>query len=118
MQGLEKMLTLSWPDSALSPNSRCHWSVRAKAAKAARKAAWWATKASGDRVEGNGKIDLYVVFYPPDKRRYDLDNRIASIKSVLDGVADGLQVDDSRFRLICEMGGIIKGGEVRIIITG
>jgi crossover junction endodeoxyribonuclease RusA len=111
------MILLSWPPAALSPNAHIFWATRAKAVKSYRKEAWVATINSKDKVEGDGLIDLYVVFYPPDKRRYDLDNRLASIKSGLDGIADGLKVDDRRFRLIIEMGAVIKGGEVRVIVT-
>lgn len=33
-------------------------------------------------------------------------------------IADGLGVNDCRFRLRIEMGAVIKGGEVRIVVTG
>lgn len=112
------MITLPWPDKVLNPNSRCHWSSKAKAAKAYRQSAGWATKASGDKVDGDGMIDLHITFYPPSKRLYDLDNCLSSIKSGCDGIADGLGVNDRRFRLRIEMGASIKGGEVRVVVTG
>lgn len=112
------MITLPWPDRDLHPNARPHWATKAKAAKAYRQAAGWLTKASGDRIEGVGAIDLHITFYPPSNHRHDLDGCLSAIKSGLDGIADALRVDDARFAIRIEKGEVIKGGEVRIIITG
>lgn len=112
------MITLAWPDRVLHPNSRKHWSARAKAAKAYRQAAGWLTKASGDKVEGMGKIDLHITFCPPNRHKHDLDGCLSACKAGLDGIADALKVDDSRFTLKIEKGGVVKDGQVRIIITG
>lgn len=111
------MIILPWPNRVLHPNARSHWAAKAKAAKAYRKAAGWLTKASGDTVDGMGAVDLHITFYPPNKRKHDLDGCLSAIKAGIDGVADALKVDDSRFTIRIEKGEIIKGGEVRIIIT-
>lgn len=111
------MIELCWPAKQLSPNFRGHWSRKAKAAKLARQVAGWNTKASGVKVSGEGLIDLHITFHPPDKRRRDLDNCIASMKSLLDGVADGLCVNDSRFRLHLEFGEVVNGGKVVVKIN-
>lgn len=112
------MIVLMWPPIELSPNSRYHWAVKSRRAKAYREAAGWATRAAKVKVEGKGAIDLHISFYPPSKRRYDLDNLLASIKNGIDGIADALGVDDNRFRLRIERCAVIKGGEVRIVVTG
>jgi crossover junction endodeoxyribonuclease RusA len=109
-------ITLPWPDKALSPNARVHWAVKAKAVKAARQAAGWATKAAGVKVEGEGFIYLQITFNPPSKRRHDLDNCVARAKSLFDGIADALGVDDSRFRYGFEFGESVKGGRVTVEI--
>ena len=111
------MITLSWPPRVLHPNARPHWAVKAKAVKAYRQAAGWAAKASGDRVKGDGAVELYIVFYPPNKRKHDLDGCLSAMKAGIDGIADALGVDDSRFTLRIERGAVIKGGEIRIIVT-
>ena len=111
------MIVLSWPPRELSPNWRGHWSKKSKSAKAYRKEAGWATVEAREVVEDEGMIDLHVTFYPPDKRHYDGDNLLARIKSGLDGIADGLAVNDKRFRVRYEIGAVIKGGEVRVIVT-
>lgn len=56
---------------------------------------------------------LCLDFYPPDKRRRDVDNLLASLKSALDGICDAWGIDDSRFRMIIlRMEAPIKGGKV------
>lgn len=45
-------------------------------------------------------IPLSIVFVAPDGRHRDLDNCLAAAKAQIDGVADGLKVNDKRFRPI------------------
>lgn len=52
-------------------------------------------------------------FVPPDRRARDIDNLVASMKSGLDGLADVLGVDDSRWALSAELAGEV-GGFVRV----
>lgn len=60
----------------------------------------------------DGLIDVKVIFYPPNKRRRDMDNMLASIKAALDAVSEAWGVDDSRFRLTLEVACVVKGGSV------
>ena len=108
------MIILPWPDKALNPNSRTHWAVKAKATKAYRQAAGWAARASKHKCDIGGIINLHITFMPPDKRRRDMDNMIASCKGLLDGIADGLGVNDSRFALHIGIGEVRKGGQVLV----
>ena len=90
-----KTITLPLPAKELSPNSRCHWSKKYRKAKSARTAARLLSSSilgSSEQVAG-----YRLVFYWPDKRRRDRDNAIASCKSVIDGIADGVNQDDSTF---------------------
>lgn len=109
-------LRLPWPNRALHPNSRGHWSKRAKAARQARESAAWEAKAlwTGVRLP-RGPLRLVVSFHAPDKRRRDLDGCHSSIKAYLDGIADAMQFDDSH---ICStelsFGAVKSGGEVVI----
>ena len=43
-------------------------------------------------------VSVLMRFYPPTKRARDWDNLLASMKSGIDGLADGLGVDDNIFR--------------------
>lgn len=104
-------IALPWPPKELSPNSRGHWTKKAKAAKRYRVHAYLAAMVQrrADFIDTDGPVTLEIVFYPPDKRRRDLDNIIASMKPALDGIADALGVDDSRFKLVCSMGDDLLG---------
>ena len=94
-------IILPWFDRSLSPNSRVHWSQRAKAAKQARKDAHYATLAAGYNkqtfADYGGKIHLWIEFYPKTRHRVDDDNCLSGIKSHGDGIADALGVNDARF---------------------
>lgn len=105
-------LTLAWPAKDLSPNSRCHWSRKSKAAKLARAAAWAVTKQQRAVAPADGPVALTLTFCAPDKRRRDTDNMLAAMKSSLDGIADALGVDDNRFQLTMRRGEVVKGGAV------
>lgn len=90
---------LPWPARDLHPNARVHWAVRAKAAKAARLNAAWSAKAAGfGRMEAEA-IQATVIFTPPDNRNRDEDGMLTSCKAYLDGIADVIGVDDSKWRL-------------------
>jgi crossover junction endodeoxyribonuclease RusA len=59
-----------------------------------------------------------VTFRPPDKRRRDLDNLVASAKSLGDGVADAIRVDDALWSVTYAIGEPTKGGAVIVEIEG
>jgi crossover junction endodeoxyribonuclease RusA len=92
-------VTLGWPPSILSPNSRAHWAKRAIAAKKYKTACWALTLEAKLAAPAEGPIDLDIEFVPPDRRHRDLDNMLSSAKALLDGVALALGVNDRRFRL-------------------
>lgn len=110
-------IILPWPPRELHPNSRTHWAKRAKHTKACRTRAGWETKAAKISAPHEGKISVCLVFCPPDNRRRDLDGCLSASKAFLDGVADGLGVDDSRFNLSLEMGPVVSGGQVRVFVA-
>lgn len=112
------MILLPWPAKELSPNARVHWSKKAAAAKYARLYAFVRTKEAKLSV-GAGKVLLAIEFVKPSRRRMDLDNMLASIKPHIDGVAQGLGVDDARFRYLLDVAEEpVKGGLVRVSIQG
>lgn len=107
------LLTLPWPPSSLSPNKRQHWRVTAKAKKAYREACAYHARLQGAREISAERLHVRLRFVPPDKRRRDLDNLIASMKAGLDGLADVLGVDDHKWSLAVEVSDQI-GGFVRV----
>ena len=98
------VVTVSGPDPALSPNARCHW---AKLRKVKSEARWESFFACRERIEGGNwtigvllhaqSITIKRTFYRPTKRVADIDNLEASTKSMADGIADALGVNDRIF---------------------
>jgi len=114
-------LMLLWPSRDLRPNARVHYHRKAKAAKAARQEGMVIALAAGwHRITlPEGRLHLWIDFYPPDKRRRDDDGLLASFKPCRDGIADALKIDDNRFVSHPYVKDEVrKGGEVRIRITG
>ena len=89
-----------WPPKELSPNARVHWTKKARKAKQYRADCYLLAKAAKARVAGGDMpVLLAVEFWPQTNRKRDEDNLIASCKSLFDGLADALGVNDSRFRI-------------------
>lgn len=108
---------LPWPPAQLSPNARSHWGAKSRYAKAYRYQCKILTLQS--RISApDGDIHLQLTFCPPDSRRRDDDNCLASFKSGRDGIADALKVDDNRFQTTFALGEPRKGGAVLVSIAG
>ena len=117
----EKLLTfafeLPWPSKELSPNARHHWSTAARAKKAYRTRCRQVGEGVGLSAAKNasGAVLIGLTFFPPDKRARDLDNMLASMKAGLDGLADAMGVDDSRWQLsLAKSDTPTKGGLVLV----
>ena len=109
--------TLPWPPRELSPNTRhAHWSQLARAKKRYRSACALHAQVQGARRMEVKRLQVHLRFVPPDRRARDLDNCIASMKAGLDGLADVLGVDDSRWRLSAELAPA-PGGMVVVEVT-
>ena len=112
-------IRLPWPPKELSPNARVHWAKKAGVSQKYRQDARVLTLCEIASA-GINWVECYNVrltFRPPDRRRRDLDNMLASIKAGIDGIADAIQVDDQYFTLTLERGEPTKGGEVVAVIT-
>lgn len=88
---------LPWPPAECSPNARGHWAKRAKAAKAYRGRCWRETLAHRRKLVPAARYVLHLEFVPPTRARFDDDNLVARFKSGRDGIADALDLDDTRF---------------------
>ena len=106
--------TLPWPPKELSSNARLHYMALARAKKSYRTACAWQAKAQGaGRIEAE-RLSVHLVFVPPDRRMRDDQNLIAAMKSGLDGLADVLGVDDSKWHVTHDpystdtIGGMVK----------
>ncbi len=123
-------ITLPFPKPGLNPNKSKgrHWRSTSKERKQARTDAYWLTiEAFSSHRRNGGKlpaktaesIGLSIAFVHPDRRKRDRDNLFASLKHDLDGIADALGIDDSRFEPIVllprEYGSV--PGAVRVTIN-
>lgn len=112
------VIHLPWPPRAVHPNARQHWAPKARATRRMRQDAAWSARAAGLRA-ADGSLTVRLRFCPPDARRRDLDGMIASCKAYLDGIADALGVDDSRFALGAMVCAPVAAGAVEIeVIEG
>lgn len=103
---------LPWPDRRLSPNAREDRRAIAGIRKAQKDAAFWLAKEARLSFPPGVPPHVVVTFHPPDKRRRDLDNMLASIKSALDGIAAATGVDDHEWSLTILRGIPALGGAV------
>lgn len=110
--------TFPWPHKDLSPNARVNRFERAKRVKTYRTGVAWEARAAGIRGSNSPALHVTLTFCPPDNRRRDLDNMLASIKPGLDGIADVIGVDDSKWSLSLTRGPVVKRGVVHITIKG
>ena len=106
------MIRLPWPPTCLSPNARKDRRANTKTRNGYKTAAFYATKEVGAQVAEDAH--LAVQFYPPDNRRRDLDNMLATIKAGLDGIALAAGVDDYGWSLSIQRGPKVEGGAVLI----
>jgi len=99
-------INLEMPHKHLSPNSRCHWAQKAKAKKDQRYHSFYRIlRALNEIAPFNTHLrewvpwktaNVQIVVIPPDRRRRDKDNILASLKAAFDGAQDaGLIADDS-----------------------
>lgn len=111
------MIELPWPPKELSPNARVHFHAKASATRVYRDAAYWLAVPARRLFDLEGEIMVRCEFFPPDKRRRDLDGMFSSIKAGLDGIADSLQVNDHRFAFEIHRREPVKGGKVVVTIA-
>ena len=92
---------LPWPAKELSPNRRQHWAKKATAVDLYRAGCRHvAGKLQLPTGADQQPLHLFLDFFPPDRRRYDIDNLIARMKSGIDGFFSGLGIDDVQIRAV------------------
>ena len=108
-------ILMPWPDKLLSPNARVHWARKSKC-KRSQKDIWYLKSFYAYGI--NGATKFRMTFHPPDKRKRDIDNIIASTKNGIDGLALAAGVDDSQFRIEwpTELSEPVKGGQILVEI--
>lgn len=94
------------PDRGLHPNGRENPWKKAALTKAYRDTSTYLTRSAIARrvkdkdpfeLPSEGSIPIHVTYHPKTNRRRDRDGAQASLKAALDGIADALRVNDTRF---------------------
>jgi len=66
----------------------------------------------------DGRLHLWITFYPPTRRLPDDDNMLSRFKPWRDGIADAMGIDDKRFvshPFVSDE--VRKGGVVRVRLS-
>lgn len=111
-------VTLPWPPSALRPNASSPgaWRRKQAAAKAYRAQCLPLCRTALHRPDYS-TVHVHMDFAPPDRRRRDLDNMLASFKHGLDAVSEAIGIDDSDFSLSLRKVEPVKHGAVHVEVT-
>jgi len=81
----------------------------------ARESALIAALGMGEKLNPNAELRLMVTMYPPNRRRRDADNVLASLKVSIDSICKAVGVDDSQIkRIVLEWGNVVEGGKVEL----
>lgn len=110
-------VVIPWPARELSPNARVHWAKKGDAVATARGFTSAMTEyrrgAFGDGVP----LEMWVLIEPPNLKKRDLDNILASLKPSIDGIADGVGFNDAQIESVhLHRMPPIKGGRITIEI--
>jgi crossover junction endodeoxyribonuclease RusA len=112
-------IELPWPPSALLPNAASPgaWRRKQTAAKSFRADCAIMCRAQGLSKTHLEKAHLTIRFCPPDRRRRDLDNMLASFKQGVDAVSEAIGLDDYHFGMTIMRGEPVKGGSVIVEVS-
>lgn len=115
------VIELPFPNARLNPNraNGRAWQARNGAKREAHETAYFlAQQAIAVTNHAPYMTRLELEFCPPDARRRDLDNLLASMKPSIDGIAAALGIDDVIFRsIVLRRGDVCGGGKVIVRIA-
>ena len=111
-------IKLPWYSQDLSPNSRKHWAVVSRAKRQHKELARiYARNANVKLPPDTTRVLLDITYHPPSRRRYDLDNCLASSKAYIDGISQAIGIDDSLFRINMRMSEDTFDGSIKVVIS-
>lgn len=114
----EQTVIFPWPPAILSPNGRPHHMALYRAKKLYKQACWALAKEAHMTAPADSRPLVTMTFVPPTRRNRDADNLVAMMKAGLDGLAEAMGCNDSRFRL--GMPVVLTdqiGGFVRVVVS-
>ena len=96
------MVVLPWPDRKLAPNNSKgkHWGGISAAREDARANGALAARNYQGAIAPGEPVEMVAWITPPDRRRRDLDNIFASMKSYIDGMAQEIGFDDYQIETV------------------
>jgi len=96
------VVVLPWPDPRLSPNNSKgkHWGGISDAREDARANGALAARNYKGAIAPGEPVEMVAWITPPDRRRRDLDNIHASLKSYIDGAAEEIGFDDYQIETV------------------
>ena len=100
-------LQLPWPPRNLFPNVHQHWQVKARDARLVKRAGRFIAMERGVTHDKKKHYRVTLVFCPPSRRHFDRDNLLAAMKHTLDGMCQGLGIDDNNIKPVTEMGPVV-----------
>jgi len=121
MSEYNRTLTLPYPDKSLNPNRKSgrHWATTKKAKDTAFEAAYYMARIAYASVTVPSEpIPLVITFVRKDKRYVDLDNLLSASKSLIDGIAQGMNINDKFFEPITVKRGHNKVGSYTVVEIG
>ena len=94
-------IVFPWYPAQVKPNWSGHYMTKAKYKAIYRQVCKEQTlKAMETQENTNDYTEMTFVFSKPNKRNFDLDNCLSSAKSLVDGMADALGINDKCFKVI------------------
>lgn len=112
-------IELPFPPLNLNEQRRQHWAVKRREIANVRQITWGLVRNA--RVPSFGQVEVRLTFFPPDRRRRDEDNIVATLKPVCDALVDARVVpDDTPDRMVKHMprvGPKDESGRGRLVLT-
>lgn len=103
------ILTVTAPCAWLRTNQRHHFHQRADLTRQWREAAAWQARKARLPSLGLGPVTVTATIHRSDKRSYDLDGAVPTVKACIDGLRDADVLWDDDCRVIPEL--TIRHGE-------
>jgi crossover junction endodeoxyribonuclease RusA len=110
-------MILPWPDLSLSANGRRDLRALTARRRLARQTGYLAACAEAEHFH-SVPLALTIIFYPPDRRRRDLDGLLSAMKPTIDGIFEWLELDDHLIaRVTLERGAVMPAGQVELELS-